>query len=96
MREYEQHKEGPSRGGGWVVLLICACMLAWGLFQYVSIHDSPRQWDFGTLPDLPGESIYSTSRPAQAISGVPQAGPLPEARPQPSTASAPGGAGGRP
>jgi hypothetical protein len=77
----------PGPGGGtvrsgygwWVVLLICAALLGWGLIQYATIRDEPRRWDFDVQADAPGESAYSTSRPALGGTAPPQIEPLPEA-----------------
>ena len=85
MSDHEHQSRHSSRSGWWTVLLICACMAAWGLVQYVTIRDAPRQWDFGSLPDAPGQSIYSSSRPAHPAAAPPQMQPLPG----PSTRSAP-------
>jgi len=82
--DYEHQSKHSPRSGWWTVLLICACLAAWGLIQYVTIRDAPRQWDFGSLPDAPGQSIYSASRPAQQAVVPPQMQPLPG----PSTRSA--------
>ena len=79
MSDYEHQSRHSPRSGWWTVLLICACLAAWGLIQYVTIRDAPRQWDFGALPDAPGQSIYSSSRPAQPKVVPPQIQPLPEA-----------------
>ena len=83
MSQYEHESRHSPRSGWWTVLLICACLAAWGLVQYVTIRDAPRQWDFGALPDAPGQSIYSSSRPAQPAVVPPQMPPLPEAQTQP-------------
>ena len=97
MSEHEHDSGGEARSGWWVVLLICAALLGWGLIQYATIRDEERRWDFGVLPDAPGESIHSTSRPAVRGPAPPQMAPLPEARTQPAASpSALGGAGGRP
>jgi len=83
MSEYEHESRKPPRSGWWIVVVICASLAAWGLVQYATIRDAPRQWDFGALPDVPGQSIYSTSQPAQPKPAPPQMQPLPEARTQP-------------
>ena len=88
MTDYEHPSRHSRRSGWWTVLLICAALAAWGLIQYVTIRDGPRQWDFGSLLDAPGQSIYSASRPAQQVVVPPQIQPLPG----PSTRSAPAAA----
>lgn len=82
--EYEVHSE-PHRNGWAVLLAVCLAMLAWGLaiFLFVpAVPEAQRRWDFGALPDVPGESIYSTSTP-QPASAPAQLPPLPEADPSP-------------
>lgn len=66
--------------GWWIVLLICAALLGWGLIQYATIRDEPRRWDFDVQPDAPGESEASTTRPDLRAPAPPQIEPLPEAR----------------
>ena len=87
MSDYEHPSSHSSRSGWWTVVLICACLAAWGLVQYATIRDVPRQWDFGALPDAPGQSVYSSSRPVQGAVVPPQIQPLPG----PSTRSAAAG-----
>jgi hypothetical protein len=77
-----EHKE-PSALRGWVIVVVaCAGIVAWGMVNYQFIKDEPRQWDFGALPDVPGESAYSTT--AQPRQGEPpkQIKALPEALPR--------------
>lgn len=75
--------ERSSNAWTWVVILaLCAVLLAWGLLNYVLIRDEPRRFDLNTLPDVPGQSIYS-SEPAPKQPVVPsQVAPLPEAVPK--------------
>uniref|UniRef100_I2Q385 Uncharacterized protein n=1 Tax=Desulfovibrio sp. U5L TaxID=596152 RepID=I2Q385_9BACT len=75
---------------GWVVVLgLSAFMIVMGMFLHAMIPDTPRQWDFGVLPDTPGESVYSTLEPEVRELAplendvVPrQLAPLPWAKPQ--------------
>ena len=79
--EYEVQPE--SHRNGWAVLLaVCLALLAWGLaiFLFVpAVPDAQRRWDFGALPDVPGQSVYSTSTTPLAASAPAQLPPLPEA-----------------
>jgi len=96
---HKEHLEGanPARSGWWVVVLICAALLGWGLIQYATIRDEPRRWDFDVQPDAPGESIHSTSRPALRGPAPQQMAPLPEARTRPAgTGERTGATGGTP
>ena len=46
--------------------LLVACGLAagflvWGLFVFIAVGDKgPPTWDYGSVPDVPGLSVYST------------------------------------
>ncbi|MCY2924993.1 MAG: hypothetical protein NT031_06055 [Planctomycetota bacterium] len=79
--EYEVEFTPRGPAAGWVVLLlICVAMLAWGLAIFHFVPDVPRRWDFGTRPDVPGESIYSTQTTPPATPAAPaQLTPLPKA-----------------
>jgi hypothetical protein len=67
-------------GQMWVVVLaICVALVSWGLVHWTFVRDAPRSWSYGTLPDLPGESAYS-SEGMPFDKAVPiQVHPLPEA-----------------
>lgn len=65
------HTEGEIEGRGaasrmglrgW--LIVCAMsvlFVLYGFFAFYVIGDKgPPDWDFGSLPDVPGESVYST------------------------------------
>ena len=84
-----QHEEDTTIGARWswaIILAFCAAIVAWGLANYRWIADAPRQWDFGALPDAPGQSIYSTAAaPADVPQPPPQIAPLPGARRTSST-----------
>jgi len=57
-------------------LVVCALAIAffvYGLIMYSIVGDKgPPDWDFGTVEDIPGESIYST------IPAGPGPAPIPE------------------
>lgn len=78
-----QHEEyryvsGPT---GWIlIILLCAVIIGWGYLNYFMIHDTPGQWKQGALPDVPGESIYSTDN-GPSTQPTRQVNELPEARP---------------
>ena len=68
---------------GWVlVLALSAGIIVWGLANFLLVRDAPRRWDYGALPDAPGQSIYSSeAAPPGAL--VPRQVPaLPEAVPK--------------
>jgi hypothetical protein len=62
---------GEEKGNlkGWLIVIgIAVFFLAWALFAYFLIGDKgPGSWDFGTVPDIPGESPYSTYQPGVGV-----------------------------
>lgn len=60
---YEEYTLGGPLVGWVAVLGISFAVLALGMFLHTMIGDPPRTWDFGALPDTPGESVYSTLEP---------------------------------
>ncbi len=47
-----------------IITAIAAGFLAWGLLIYFVIGDKgPPGWDFSVIPDIPGQSTYSTYNP---------------------------------
>jgi hypothetical protein len=83
----EREKHGLlGAARGWIVLIVlCSAIVAWGLVAYFTIRDRPRAWDFGVLPDAPGESVYSTQKAPDQLGASTQVAPLPEARPKERT-----------
>ena len=62
---YEVHGRPIGQRWAWLlVVALCLAIVAWGLINLALIPDAPRQWDLGLLPQVPGESIYSSSQPA--------------------------------
>jgi hypothetical protein len=68
----------------WVILTVFAALiLGWGMFAEMMVKEQPSHWDFGQLPDTPGQSIYSISAvPSEAnipdqVQRIPDALPLP-------------------
>jgi hypothetical protein len=62
MEKYEEYKVLKKPFWGWGILIaFSAAILGWGMFVEMVIQETPRQWDFGTLPDTPAESVYSTA-----------------------------------
>jgi len=50
---------------------LAAAFLVWGIFVYNTVGDKgPPAWDYGTLPDVPGLSVYSTNS-ARPLPNVP-------------------------
>lgn len=45
----------------WLIIIgLAVVTIGWGVFNFLLIPDTERRWDYGQLPDAPGESIYST------------------------------------
>ena len=45
----------------WVIVFaICVGLVAWGVVNWFFVREGPRSWDYGALPDVPGQSVYSS------------------------------------
>jgi hypothetical protein len=89
MIDYEEFTVAKQPYGWAMVIGLCLITIAIGYVQYLFIPDTPRQWDYGALPDAPGKSVYSSERPPAAAPAPPQLPPFPAS--QPSVATRPGG-----
>lgn len=79
-KEYEEFVQISSLWS-WVILIaFCALILGWGMFVEMMIMDRPSQWDFGQLPDTPGESAYSTAAPPSDVNIPYQIQRIPDAQ----------------
>ncbi len=71
-QEIELH---PSRlvVQGWVIVCALALgFLLYGLIMYHYVGDKgPGEWDFGTVEDIPGQSIYSTTPAVRGPAAIP-------------------------
>lgn len=80
-----------SQPKAWAILIVlAAAIIAWGLWVYRSVPDSPRVHDYGALNDAPGQSIYSSDTTPEGTNVPAQIQTPPEARTYKST-TAPGG-----
>lgn len=80
--QQHEHEEETRISGFWswaIILAFCACIVGWGLFNFYLIPDRPRQWNFHSLPDTPGASIYSTGQTPQEANAPSQIAPVPGA-----------------
>lgn len=70
-------EEERSKPFTWAVLTgMAVTFLLWGLLLFFVIGDKgPPEWDFSIVPDIPGESVYSTHTPLRPHGFAP--GPLP-------------------
>jgi hypothetical protein len=80
-KKYDEERELPSPWEWVIVTLLSLAIIGYGLLAYRFVLEGPRHWDFGQLPDAPGESIYSTEEPPTALRPGRQIPPLPEAQP---------------
>ncbi len=82
--DYEENKSW-SQAAGWIlVILLCGAIVGWGYLNFFNVKDAPRHFDHGSLQDVPGQSIYSSSMPSDVRPAPPQILPLPEAHGQPA------------
>jgi hypothetical protein len=66
----------PSAVRDWIiVLVISVCFFFWGLLIYYAVGDSwPPPWRYGTVPDVPGQSVYSVSQAEKRAGTAPLEG----------------------
>ena len=58
---------------GWIIIIVISVLtLSWGMITHMAVPEVVRQWDFGTVPDAPGESAFSTVPPPLAREVPPQ------------------------
>lgn len=75
--KYEEYNVLPQFQG-WVVLIVLSLFLiGTGMLTHFIVRDVPRWWDFGQMPDIPGQSPFSTIEPSKHISPPSQLTPLP-------------------
>ncbi len=80
---------------GWLYVCALAFMfLVYGLFMFYMIGDKgPPGWDFGTVEDTPGESVYSTNEPITGGTAAPDPQHISQ-KPSQADIAAPAPAGG--
>ncbi len=63
-------KEGSMARSWVIVLAVALAFLGWGLFIFYTVGVSwPPPWRYGTIPDVPGQSVYSV-REAEKQAGT--------------------------
>lgn len=68
-----------AQHSAWIfILLFAASIIMFGVTVHMLIPDTPREWNFGTMPDAPGESVYSTGTPGMEGNPPRQLEKLPE------------------
>jgi len=62
----------PAARGWWMVVGIAVSFLAWGFLVFLSVGDKgPPDWDYSIVPDVPGESPYSTRSTGKYLGSTP-------------------------
>ncbi len=63
--QHSEEQESPART--WIIIFAIALVFAlWGTLIYKVIGEKgPPGWDFSIIPDIPGESLYSTGTPVR-------------------------------
>lgn len=80
MEKYEEYTVLKSQFWGWVILIIFSAVLfGWGMAVHMVVPERPREWDFGTIPDTPALSAYSTAKYTPEANVPRQTQPLPGA-----------------
>ena len=65
---YIEEKYLPHPYWGWILLIVfSASLLGFGMWLMMNVEDVPREWNFGTYPDTPAESVYATDEPPPDI-----------------------------
>ncbi len=79
-KEYEESFQ-ISKLSSWIFLILfCSIILGWGMFVEMMVMTEEPHWDFGQLPDTPGESIYSTLLPPLDVNVPYQIQHIPDAQ----------------
>ncbi len=70
--EYEEYKSARPLQGWLIVIITAFLTLSWGMVTHMAVPEVVRHWDFGEVPDAPGQSIYSTAKPPSAPAAAQQ------------------------
>ena len=83
IHDYEEYKNIPQVLAWIIIIILSVSIMSGAMMLMFIIPDVDREWDFGALPQTPGESIYSTQEPEDyEAENVPlQIEPLPGAKP---------------
>jgi len=76
--QLEEYKVAKPIWGWLIVIVVSILTLSWGMVAHMAVPEVVRQWDFGTVPDAPGESAFSTVPPPRAPEVPAQIELLPE------------------
>lgn len=70
--EYEQYRPVRQIWAWLAVFFLSVSTMAWGMIGHLLVREGPRRWDFGSLPDTPGQSVFSTVQPPEGEVVPPQ------------------------
>ena len=83
---FESEEQRPSLKGWFYVCGLALLFFIYGLFMFYMIGDKgPPGWDFGTVEDIPGESVYSTNQPITGGTAAPEPQHVSQKPPQAET-----------
>ncbi|HSR10949.1 MAG TPA: hypothetical protein VLS90_05855 [Thermodesulfobacteriota bacterium] len=72
-RDIEKENPGTAVGGWLIVIGLSVLFFVYGIFMFLAIGDKgPPDWDFGTVEDIPGQSIYSTTPGIRGPQAIPE------------------------
>ncbi len=68
----QPNEESAARD--WIIVLAMALFFSlWGLLIYFAVGDGwPPPWRYGTIPDVPGQSVYSVQGAEERAGTAPQ------------------------
>jgi hypothetical protein len=77
----EEHGTQSSLASWAIIVAFSAGLIVWGLVQFWLVPDAPREFDYGALKDVPGQSQYGIEESPAGTNVPKQIPPLPEAVP---------------
>ena len=73
--DLSRDKEQSAVKSWIIVLAIAVFFFLWGLSIYVAVGDNwPPPWRYGTVEDVPGQSVYSVSKAEGRAGAAPSEG----------------------
>jgi hypothetical protein len=79
-RQSDWH-ERKWAGTWWAPILVAVGIFVWCVLIYSLIGHRVREWQYGTVPYIPGESPTSSKQVGTQIGGVPNQVQLPQTQP---------------
>jgi hypothetical protein len=74
IKDPQTHKDSSARS--WIIVLaVSLFFFLWGLFIFFAVGDGwPPPWRYGTVPDVPGQSVYSVQGAEERAGTAPLGG----------------------